>query len=134
MLLNDTGNCDLEHMNLLTQKLGFTFNNDSRNHVEGREFEQGALMIDTGNPVFKTARKVYLKEISTIKITNPTVAKGLYTDKGDVLMVTANVGKGRVFAVGDPWIYNEYVDGRKLPADFENFKAMQDLTKWLLAR
>ena len=134
LLLNDSGNCDLEHMNTLTQKLGFTFNSNSRNRVEGKKFEQGALQINADNPIFKTARKVYLKEVSTINITNPSVAKSCYTDKGDILMVTASVGKGKVFAVGDPWIYNEYVDGRKLPEDFDNFKAMQDLTHWILSR
>lgn len=133
LMLNDSGNCDLTHINILTRKLGFSFNNDSRNHVEGRQFEQGALYIPAGNPVFKTAAKVYLKEISTINIEDKTKASSLYTDKGSVLMVTAKVGKGKVFAVGDPWIYNEYADGRKLPADLENFKAMTDLTKWILA-
>jgi unsaturated rhamnogalacturonyl hydrolase len=47
-------------------------------------------------------------------------------------MAVAKFGKGTVFAVGDPWIYNEYTDGRKLPADFENFEAAQDLSRWLI--
>ncbi len=47
-------------------------------------------------------------------------------------MVTAQIGRGKVFAVGDPWIYNEYVDGRKLPTDFDNYKAMEDLSNWAL--
>lgn len=132
LLLNDTGNCDLEHINILTQMMGFRFNKDSRNHVQGRQFEQGALYINKDNPVFKTARKVYLKEISTLTIDDPTRVSNIYSDKGDVLMVTAKIGKGKVFAVGDPWIYNEYVDGRKLPADFENYKAMNDLSNWAL--
>jgi unsaturated rhamnogalacturonyl hydrolase len=36
--------------------------------------------------------------------------------------------------IGDPWLYNEYVDGRRLPLEFENFKAAQDLSLWLIAR
>jgi unsaturated rhamnogalacturonyl hydrolase len=134
LLLNDSGNCDLSHMNILTRKFGFEFNEDSRNHVDGRQFEQGALVFNQSTPVLTTARKVYLKEISTIRIADEKMGKPVFKDKGDVLMVEAVYGKGRVFAVGDPWIYNEYVDGRKLPADFENFKAMDDLTRWLLAR
>jgi unsaturated rhamnogalacturonyl hydrolase len=39
-----------------------------------------------------------------------------------------------VFAVGDPWLYNEYTDGRKLPADYVNFKAAQELSKWLIGQ
>jgi unsaturated rhamnogalacturonyl hydrolase len=132
LLLNDTGNCDLEHINILTQMMGFHFNKNSRNHVQGKQFEQGALYIDKDNPVFRTAHKVYLKEISTIAVDDPSRVRSIYSDKGDVLMVTAKIGKGKVFAVGDPWIYNEYVDGRKLPADFDNYKAMNDLSNWAL--
>ena len=50
------------------------------------------------------------------------------------MIAVAKHGKGRVFAIGDPWLYNEYVDGRRLPLEFENFKAGQDLSRWLLAR
>jgi unsaturated rhamnogalacturonyl hydrolase len=31
-------------------------------------------------------------------------------------------------------LYNEYTDGRKLPADFDNYKAADDLVKWLLSQ
>jgi unsaturated rhamnogalacturonyl hydrolase len=44
-------------------------------------------------------------------------------------MAVSKFGRGTVFAVGDPWLYNEYVDGRKLPAAFDNYKAAQDLSK-----
>jgi unsaturated rhamnogalacturonyl hydrolase len=47
-------------------------------------------------------------------------------------MAIARVGKGTVFAVGDPWFYNEYTDGRKLPADYENYNAARDWVQWLL--
>jgi len=58
----------------------------------------------------------------------------LASKDGAVLIATSNFGKGVIFAVGDPWLYNEYTDGRKLPADFDNFKAMEDLTRWTLTR
>jgi unsaturated rhamnogalacturonyl hydrolase len=47
-------------------------------------------------------------------------------------MATAKYGKGTVFAIGDPWLYNEYVDGRKLPAEFQNFDAAHELVDWLI--
>jgi unsaturated rhamnogalacturonyl hydrolase len=47
-------------------------------------------------------------------------------------MSIAKIGKGTVFAVGDPWFYNEYFDGRKLPASLENYKAGEDLVKWAI--
>jgi unsaturated rhamnogalacturonyl hydrolase len=70
-----------------------------------------------------------MKEISTFKLSAPAVSA--LTDKGDVLIATAKYGKGTVFAVGDPWFYNEYTDGRKLPADYENYKAANDFVKWV---
>jgi unsaturated rhamnogalacturonyl hydrolase len=47
-------------------------------------------------------------------------------------VAVAKYGKGSVFIVGDPWIYDEYADGRKLPSEFENFKAAQEIVKWAI--
>ena len=49
-------------------------------------------------------------------------------------MAVSKVGKGAVFAVGDPWLYNEYVNGRKLPADYDNYKAAKDLVNWIITQ
>ncbi|MDY0903906.1 glycoside hydrolase family 88 protein [Pedobacter sp. CFBP9032] len=130
LLLNDKGNCELTKFNVLPESFGIKFNEDSRNRVQGANFEQGAIKIPAGNPIFKTAKKVYIKEISTIVAKAPAVSA--LSDGGDVVIATAKYGKGTVFAVGDPWFYNEYIDGRKLPAEFENFKATNDLVNWLI--
>ena len=130
LLLNDAGNCEISKFNVLPERFGIHFNEDSRNKVQGANFEQGAIKIPDGNAIFKTAKKVYIKEISTIVAKSPAVSA--LADKGDVIVATAKYGKGTVFAVGDPWFYNEYIDGRKLPAEFENFKATNDLVNWLI--
>ncbi|MGG9972071.1 glycoside hydrolase family 88/105 protein [Ferruginibacter sp. SUN002] len=128
MLMNDSNNVEFEHSNVLAKKFGIQFNKDSRNRVEGHDYEVGAFAAPT---LFcKQAKKVYIKQISTLKVTPP--AKSILTDKGDVIMAVAKYGKGTVFAVGDPWFYNEYVDGRKIPAEYENFTAAQELVKWLV--
>ncbi|HAO45552.1 MAG TPA: glucuronyl hydrolase, partial [Chitinophagaceae bacterium] len=111
---------------------GIHFTNKSRNMVKGSEFETGAIYNKTANAVFSKTKKMYLKEISTIEVKAP--AKALISQDGDVIMATAKYGKGTVFAVGDPWIYNEYLDGRKIPAEYENFSAANELIKWLLAQ
>lgn len=129
VLNNDTGNAEFKHLNNLMAKFGMHFNEDSRNHVVGHQFEQGAIMIPAGNEIFNTARKIYIKEISTLKVTAP--AHSALTDKNDVVVAVAKYGKGAVFAVGDPWFYNEYTDGLKLPADYDNFKAANDVVKWV---
>jgi len=127
---NDKGNAEFEHFNKLTEKFGIHFNEDSRNKVIGNQFEMGAFNLTSSNEIFKTATKVYLKEICTLKLSSP--AKSIFTDNGDIIMAVSKVGKGTVFAVGDPWLYNEYVDGRKLPVEFENNKAANDLVLWLI--
>jgi unsaturated rhamnogalacturonyl hydrolase len=49
-------------------------------------------------------------------------------------MATNVYGKGRVFVIGDPWLYNEYVDGRRIPLEYQNYQAAKDLAKWALGK
>lgn len=141
LLGNDSANMEFAHFNNLAGKFGITFNFDDYHKVTGSQFEMGAFnltsewssgeFVSTAHPsMFPTARKVYIKELATLKLSGP--AKAAFADKGNVIMAVAKVGKGTVFAVGDPWFYNEYTDGRKLPVDFENFNAARDLTQWLI--
>jgi unsaturated rhamnogalacturonyl hydrolase len=127
---NDAGNAEFDHFNVLAGKFGIHFNQDSRNHVQDDHFETGALRVDPHNPVIRTARKIYLKDICTLRLAAP--ARPALSDKGQVIMATARIGKGTVFAVGDPWLYNEYTDGKKLPEEYENETAANDLVEWLL--
>ena len=129
---NDIGNMEFDHFNQLAKQFGIQFNKDSRNKVPGNDFEKGLLLVPDRNPIFKSAKRLYLKEISTFALTPP--AKSVFDDKGDVIMVVAKVGRGTVFAVGDPWFYNEYLDGRKLPSTFDNYQAARDLTRWLISQ
>lgn len=127
---NDSGNAEFEHFNQLAESFGIHFNEDSKNRVTGSNFEVGKIMVPANHAIFTTARQLYIKELSSITVKNPATA--VLQDKGYVVMAVSKLGKGTVFAVGDPWLYNEYTDGRKLPADYENFKAAKDLAKWLL--
>jgi unsaturated rhamnogalacturonyl hydrolase len=106
------------------------FNEDNYNLVQADKFEQGAVMVPANNSVFKTAKKVYLKEVSTLQLNPP--ANAVLTKEGKNIVAVAKYGKGSVFIVGDPWIYDEYADGRKLPSEFENFKAAQEMVKWAI--
>jgi unsaturated rhamnogalacturonyl hydrolase len=130
IFMNDSINAEFKNFNQLPQKFGITFNQDARNLVKNDQYEQGALTIPANNFIFKTAKKIYVKELSTLKVRKP--AKAVLTEGGDNIIAVSKVGKGTVFAIGDPWLYNEYVDGRKLPLEYENFKAANDLVKWLL--
>jgi unsaturated rhamnogalacturonyl hydrolase len=126
---NDSGNVEFTHFNQLAKRFGFQFNYDSRNRVQGTKFEMGAFTIPAGHSIFKTSKKIHIKEYAS---QNVTTAKPVFTDGNVVVMSVAKVGKGTVFAVGDPWFYNEYLDGRRLPPEYENYKAAEDLVKWAI--
>jgi len=130
LMANDSANCELQKFNQLANAFGVTFTDKSINMVKNDVFEQGLVLPGDNNPIFKTTKKMYLKEVSALAIKSPANANAI--KDGDVIIATAKVGKGMVFAVGDPWLYNEYVDGRKLTAEYENYKAAEDLVSWLL--
>jgi unsaturated rhamnogalacturonyl hydrolase len=127
---NDSGNVELTHFNQLAKKFGIQFNYDSRNKVTGSQYEMGTFSIPGNHQIFKTAKKIYIKEYASQAVTKPATA--VFKDGNMVVMSVAKVGKGTVFAVGDPWFYSEYFDGRKLPATIENYKAGEDLVKWAI--
>ncbi len=127
---NDPENADLTHLNLLAERFGVHFNDVVRNRVEGRKFEQGKIVVSAGGPIFHEPHTFYMKEICTISPKAP--AASVLTDRGDVLMATAKFGKGTVFAMVDPWLYNEYTDGRKLPTEYDNYAGGEELVRWIL--
>ncbi len=130
MMANDSANVELPHFNQLAAKFGMHFNDDLQNHVvDDQHFDDGAIGT-IGNPIFKTARKIFIKDACSISATNPANA-ALRNRNGAVIIATAKYGKGTVLAVGDPWLYNEYTNGR-LPAGFENDRAANDVANWLL--
>jgi hypothetical protein len=132
LMANDSANVELTHFNLLAGKFGMHFNNDMQNHViDDAHFEDGAVVINN-NPVFKTAQKAFMKDVCSIALTGKAWPV-LKAANGATIAAIVKYGKGTVFAVTDPWLYNEYVNGR-LPAGFDNDKAAADLTKYLLSQ
>jgi unsaturated rhamnogalacturonyl hydrolase len=129
LMANDSTNCDLEHFNILASKFGINFTNKSRNMVKNDEFETGAVQSTAGDPIFRN-RKMYLKEISVLSVSKP--ATSVEKKENDVVIAISKYGKGTVFAVGDPWFYNEYIDGRKALPGFNNYDAANDFAVWLL--
>jgi len=130
LFANDTANCETKKFNRLAETFGIRFSDRSRNMVKNNQYEQGAVRIPPGHSLFRNASTLFIKEISILELQPP--AEALLADGADVVMATARFGKGRVLALGDPWLYNEYVDGKRLPAGFDNFDAARDLANWLL--
>ena len=131
VLANDAPNCEFTHLNMLMSQFGMRFNHVTLHPVTGTNFEMGACTNLPDHPLFKGVKKIYIKEVSDINLSG--TAKAVLTEKGEVLIAENKFGKGYVFAIGDPWIYNEYIDHDRLPESFENRKAAENLTDLLLS-
>lgn len=130
LLANDTTNCEIPQFNILARRFGIEFVAPNLNFVQGRNWEQGTVLIEPGNPVFDPIKKVYIKEITTLKLSGP--AKSIANLQGYPVMAISKVGKGKVFALGDPWLYNEYTNNRRTPLEYENFLAAKKLAEYML--
>ncbi|MGN6804115.1 MAG: DUF4350 domain-containing protein [Ginsengibacter sp.] len=128
---NDSANVEFAHFNQLAEKFGIHFNYDCQNKETGRNFYMAKIDVNN-NHFFKGVNKVYIKEYSSLSVDPP--AESVLKQGNINVAAVAKVGKGSVFAVGDPWFYNEYTDGRKIPPDYQNFKAAEDLVKWAIGQ
>lgn len=130
VLANDGPNCEFTHLNKLMSEFGMTFNHVTLHPVTGKNYDMGACTNLPDHQLFKDVSKIYIKEVSDINLSG--TAKAILTEKGKVLIAENRYGKGYVFAIGDPWIYNEYIDHARLPESFQNRKAAENLTDLLL--
>jgi hypothetical protein len=132
ILANDALNCEFTHLNKLSSKFGIIFNHDTKHKVTGTMWDMGAFTVFPNHPIFKGVKKIYMKEISSLTLSNP--AKSILNENGEAFMAESQYGKGTVIAVGDPWIYNEYIDHDRLPQDFDNHKTAENLTEYLISK
>jgi unsaturated rhamnogalacturonyl hydrolase len=132
ILANDPANTDLEHLNLIADPSGIHFNSVLRKHVLGNSYELGKLAVPAGGPIFRNPHTLLMKDVCNITVKPP--AATVFQDDEGILMATAKYGKGTVFATVDPWLYNEYTDGRKLPVGYDNFAGGKELVRWILAQ
>lgn len=130
LMENDPANADIPHMDLLADKFGLHFNNLLTHHVIGDQEDMGRMDIPAGGALFHEPHVLFMKDTCSLSLTKGAVP--LLQFKGDILMAYAKYGKGTVYAVADPWLYNEYTDGCKLPPDYDNFGGGMELIRWLL--
>ena len=131
MMENDPANADIEHLDLLADKFGLHFNNVLVHHVEGDDFASGRIDLPEPKPPFTHPHVLYMKDTCSLQLSGKA-APLMKDGASNLLMAWTRYGKGIVFAVTDPWLYNEYTDGRKLPAEYDNFGGGVDLVQWLL--
>jgi unsaturated rhamnogalacturonyl hydrolase len=133
LMENDPPNADVSHLNLLADHFGIHFDDVLHHHIIGEQVEDGRIPVAAEGPLFHHPHTLYMKDTCAISLSGTAVA--LLRDRGDVVMAAAKYGRGTVFAAVDPWLYNEYTDGRKKPLiydQFDNFAGGQELVQWLL--
>jgi unsaturated rhamnogalacturonyl hydrolase len=127
---NDPANGELEHLDQLADIFGIHFNPVLSHHVPTQDHEPGRIPVAGGGSVFRYSHLFYMKDTCTLSLKSPAVS--VLEDRGDILMARAKYGKGTVFAVADPWIYNEYVNGQNLPPEYDNLAGAVELARWLV--
>ncbi|NBO57909.1 MAG: DUF4350 domain-containing protein [Chitinophagia bacterium] len=130
LMANDSINCDLDHFNILARKFGIVFTKESINMVKGVNYEMGNVYPVKDNIILNHDFKIFMKDVSALSISKHVDAIANNGEKN--IIAHAKYGKGHVVAIGDPWLYNEYIDNRKLPASFQNTKAAEELVSALL--
>jgi unsaturated rhamnogalacturonyl hydrolase len=132
LMANDGSNCEFTHFNLLARTFGFYFEPVTLNKVVKHQYEMAAETNLPKHKLFEGVRKIYMKEVSSIVIFGEKMKPVLVDDNNNILIAETDYGKGYVFAIGDPWLYNEYIDHLKLPESFDNLKAANNLIDLLL--
>jgi unsaturated rhamnogalacturonyl hydrolase len=104
LLGNDKGHAEFTHFNKLASHFGIQFLEETYPKMTGK-----AILVATGrHSIFEGGLQAYLVEVAPLKLTAP--AEAVLTDKGTDIMALAQVGRGMVFALGDPWLYDEYIE------------------------
>jgi unsaturated rhamnogalacturonyl hydrolase len=134
IMQNDDTRADQEHFDTLSDRFGLHFNATLKN-TEPPDGDYGPTLVDIpagAGGIFAHRHKVLMKETCTITVSTP--AQIIVAKDGDTMIAASHFGRGVVFAATDPWLYNEYTDGRKLPLGEDNFAAAEELTHWLVAQ
>jgi unsaturated rhamnogalacturonyl hydrolase len=104
LLGNDKGHAEFTHFNRLASRFGIQFLEETFPKMSGK-----AILEATGSDaIFAGGLKAYLVEVAPLKLSAP--AQSMMRVDGTDVMALARVGNGLVFALGDPWLYDEYIE------------------------
>jgi len=125
LLNNDKDHAEFANTNRLAQQFGITFHEDVR---FGLKADPKRLQMHSfpDHPFFQGVSKLHMRSVCTLSVRPP--AEVVYRFQGDEIMALCRYGQGTVFALGDPWGYNEYIDF------FDNRTALSNVFRELLAR
>lgn len=114
LLNNDPGHAEFPRMNALAKRFGIEF--EERKHADASGNAKLTLTTPAGGGWFTPGLKFYGVDLAPLKVT-AAGAETLLAEGSAVMMAAVRVGKGQVIALGDPWVYNEYLytqDNRRI--------------------
>ena len=104
LLGNDKGHAEFTHFNKLANWFGIQFREETFPKASGKAI----LEASGSDAIFEGGLKAYLVEVAPLTLTLP--AQSMMKVDGTDVMAMARVGRGIVFALGDPWLYDEYIE------------------------
>ena len=105
LLGNDPGNSEFTRMNALARRFGIEF--EERKHTDASGQSKLALQTSPGG-WFTPGLKFYAVDLAPLRLTTQN-ATTLLAERETPMMTSIREGKGLVIALGDPWVYNEYL-------------------------
>ena len=118
MMANNMGNTEFKHFNQLAERFGIQFNEDTL------ATDQPTFQATWQDVNFNGLGPVHIVGMCSLSVSPPAKAVGQVN--GQVFAATAKVDQGQVFAAGDPWFYNEYINHG------DNYRIAERLAEWAL--
>jgi unsaturated rhamnogalacturonyl hydrolase len=125
LFTNDKGNAEFEHFNRFAKRFGVEF--DPGPHQDEKGQIKLTLKTPAGGKLLEGGLHFYAVQVAPLILT----AKDrdvLLESNGKPMMALIRHGRGRVVALGDPWLYNEYIRSQ------DNYRLGEGLFRALLAR
>ena len=113
LLGNDPGNSEFPRMNALARRFGIEF--EEKKHADAQGISKLTLSTPKGG-WFTPGLQFYAVDVAPLRI-SATNAEVLLAERQTAIMAAVKDGKGQVIALGDPWLYNEYLytqDNRRM--------------------
>lgn len=108
LLGNDPGNAEFAHLNDLARRFGIEF--EERKHQDASGNAKLTLETRKGG-WFAPGLNFYGVDLAPLRVTAKD-ASVLLSERDTPMMAAVRNGKGIVVALGDPWLYNEYLYSR----------------------
>lgn len=106
LLGNNRGNADFLHLNRLAKRFGVQFVEQTLGAEQGPA--AGKLTLRAAPPFFQGELWFYAVDVAPLEVTAKRAEILLAHDRKPV-MALVTYGRGLVLALGDPWLYNEYI-------------------------